>query len=111
MGIRKSFREFLHVDDLASAVEFVLTNNLSENIYNVGFGQDITIKKLSELIQKTVGHKGKIYWDNTKPDGTPRKLLDSSKLNSLGWKPLINLEDGIEATYNWYLKNLKDLKS
>lgn len=110
-GSGSPFREFLHVDDLASAVEFVLTNNLSENIYNVGFGQDITIKKLSELIQKTVGHKGKIYWDNTKPDGTPRKLLDSSKLNSCGWKPLINLEDGIEATYNWYLKNLKDLKS
>src|SRR5690554_456103 len=109
-GSGKPMREFLHVDDLAKAVVFSVKNTLPEHLYNVGIGSDVTIKQLAEIIQKTVGHKGKIVWDSSKPDGTPRKLMDSTKLNKLGWKPSIELKDGIEITYDWFLKNQGHLK-
>lgn len=96
-------REFLHVDDLAQAVVFAVENVLPEYLYNVGTGSDVTIKALAETIQNIVGHKGEIIWDGSKPDGTPRKLMDSSKMQALGWQPQIDLEEGIQQTYNWFL--------
>lgn len=107
-GIPK--REFLHVDDLAEATRYALENKLHENLYNVGFGSDLSIKQLAESIQKVVGHQGEIHWDNSKPDGTPRKWMDSSKLRKLGWKPKINLETGIRKTYSWFINNQKQIK-
>lgn len=101
-------REFLHVDDLASAIIFALENNLSDDIYNVGYGLDITIKDLAEKIQKIVGYQGEIEWDVTKPDGTPKKLIDSSKIREIGWRPTIDLDQGILSTYNWFLNNKKN---
>jgi GDP-L-fucose synthase len=98
-------REFLHVDDLATAVLFALQNTLPEHLYNIGTGVDLSIRELAELIQLKVGHEGDILWDSTKPDGTPRKLLDVSKFKSLGWEPNFDLVTGIESTYEWFLKN------
>ncbi len=106
-GTGSPFREFLHVDDMAAATVFALENELEDDLYNVGFGTDLTIKKLAELVQKIVGHQGEIIWDTTKPDGTPKKLMDSSKLKKLGWEPKINLEEGIQITYAWFLEMLK----
>jgi len=80
---------------------------MEEDLYNVGFGSDISIKELAELVQSIVGHTGEIIWDSTKPDGTPKKLMDSSKLRKLGWQPKINLEEGIKMTYDWFLKELE----
>jgi GDP-L-fucose synthase len=104
-GTGSPYREFLFVEDLADAVLFAMENNLTEDIYNVGYGADISIKDLAETIQKLVGHRGNIIWDDTKPDGTPKKLMDSSKLNQLGWNSKTSLVEGIEKTYQWYLKN------
>jgi len=101
-GTGSPMREFLHVDDLGQAVLFALDNKLDEHLYNVGTGVDLTIKELAELIQSTVGHQGEINWDSTKPDGTPRKLMDNSKLEAQGWSSLIHLKDGIESTYQWF---------
>jgi GDP-L-fucose synthase len=106
-GSGTPMREFLHVDDLAQAVVFAVENKLPEHLYNLGTGTDVTIKQLSETIQKVVGHKGTINWNSTKPDGTPRKLLDVSKLKTLGWKAQIDLQKGIERTYEWFLENTK----
>ena len=103
-------REFLHVDDLGKAVLFFLENEYNHHFYNVGSGIEITIKSLSELIQKIVGHLGEIIWDTSKPNGTPKKLIDSSKLNVKGWKPSIKLEKGLIKTYDWFLNNLESLK-
>ena len=103
-GSGTPMREFLHVDDMAQAVLFTLNNVLPEHLYNVGTGTDLSIKELAETIQKTVDHSGKIVWDTSKPDGTPRKLMDSSKLNTLGWKAEIDLLPGISATYKWFLE-------
>jgi GDP-L-fucose synthase len=104
-GSGTPMREFLHVDDLAKAVVFALEQGLPENLYNIGTGEDVTIKQLAETIQSIVGHEGQIIWDASKPDGTPRKLMDVSKINKLGWKAQINLEDGIRDTYDWFLAN------
>ena len=101
-GTGSPMREFLHVDDLAQAVLYALENELEEHLYNVGTGIDLTIKDLAELIQSTVGHKGEIVWDSTKPDGAPRKLMDNSKIQRQGWSSLIQLKDGIESTYQWF---------
>ena len=101
-GTGSPMREFLHVDDLGQAVLFALENELDEHLYNVGTGTDLTIKELAELIQSTVGHNGNIVWDNTKPDGTPRKLMDNSKLKAKGWSSSIQLNDGIVSTYQWF---------
>ncbi len=96
-------REFLHVDDLASACLFLLENYDSPEIINVGWGEDISIRELAELICEIVGFRGEVSWDRDKPDGTPRKLLDVSKLRALGWEPAITLPDGIRCTYEWFL--------
>jgi GDP-L-fucose synthase len=109
-GTGKPLREFLHVDDLALAVLFALENKLEDSLYNVGVGIDISIHELALLIQKIVGHTGEIIWDETKPDGTPRKLMDTSKLNKLGWNANIDLEEGIQGTYNWFVNNIQKIK-
>ena len=109
-GSGSPMREFLHVHDLADAVVFALENPFEENLYNIGTGVDLTIKSLAELIQKTVGHAGEIIWDSTKPDGTPRKLMDVSKMANQGWKAKISLEDGIKSTYNWFLEHEHSFK-
>jgi GDP-L-fucose synthase len=98
-------REFLHVDDLAAACLFLLENYHSPEIINVGSGTEVTIRELAELICEVVGFKGELAWDRTKPDGTPRKLLDISKIESLGWKPRIPLRDGLAQVYAWYQAN------
>ena len=98
-------REFLHVDDLANAVVFALENKMEESLYNVGSGEEITIKGLAELIQEITGHKGNIIWDKSKPDGTPRKLMDSGLLIKKGWSSEIELKFGIINTYD--LLNIK----
>lgn len=98
-------REFLHVDDLADACLFLLQHYDSPEIVNVGTGQDITIRELAGLIAEIVGFTGTLNWDAEKPDGTPRKLLDISKIESLGWSPRISLRDGISRTYEWFCKN------
>ena len=99
-------REFLHVDDLASACLFLLENYDSPEIINVGWGEDITIRELAELVCEIVGFHGEISWDREKPDGTPRKVLDVSKLRDLGWTPKITLRDGIARTYQSFLAHL-----
>src|SRR5213592_671844 len=99
-------REFLHVDDLASACLFLLEKYDSPEIINVGCGEDISIRELAELICDVVGFDGELAWDATKPDGTPRKLLDITKLRALGWQPTIPLREGIAQTYEWFLKNV-----
>ncbi|WP_458628869.1 GDP-L-fucose synthase family protein [Winogradskyella sp. PC D3.3] len=104
-GSGTPMREFLHVDDLAQAVVFAVENVLPEHLYNVGTGTDVTIKELAETIQTIVGHNGELVWDSSKPDGTPRKLMDSSKMQALGWSPEFSLKQGVSATYDWYLKN------
>lgn len=109
-GSGNPMREFLHVDDMAKAVVFAVENKLPDNLYNVGTGKDITISDLAKLIQKTVGHQGEIKWDASKPDGTPRKLLDVSKINDLGWKAEIDLHSGINETYNWFCDNIEKIK-
>jgi GDP-L-fucose synthase len=101
-GSGSPLREFLHADDLASACVFLLENYDDEVAINVGTGKDISIKELAELIKEIVGFEGEIDWDSSKPDGTPRKLLDVSRITDLGWKPTISLEDGIRSTYEWY---------
>jgi GDP-L-fucose synthase len=105
-GDGSAMREFLHVDDLAEACYICMqTYNESEHI-NVGTGEDVTIKELSETIVDIVGFSGKIDWDTSKPNGTPRKVLNVDKIKSLGWNPKVNLKDGIEKTYQWYKKNM-----
>lgn len=98
-------REFLHVDDLAAACVFLLEKYDSPEIINVGCGEDISIRELAELICDVVGFKGELAWDTTKPDGTPRKLLDVSKVHALGWRQRIPLREGITRTYEWFLEN------
>jgi len=95
-------REFLHVDDVASACFFLLQNYESPEIINIGTGTDLTVRELAEMICDVVGFKGKLTWDASKPDGTPRKLLDITKIESLGWKPTIALREGIVQTYEWF---------
>ena len=109
-GSGSPMREFLFVDDMAEAVVFALENELPEFLYNIGSGKDITIKELAETIQGVVGYKGNILWDKSKPDGTPRKLMDVSKMRDLGWSYSTELTEGIEKTYQWFLENIKDLK-
>ena len=104
-GTGKPRREFLHVDDLVSACLLLLEKYDSPEIINVGCGEDISIRELAELICDVVGFDGELAWDTTKPDGTPRKLLDVSKIRAIGWKPAIALRDGIAQTYQWFLAN------
>ena len=109
-GTGTAMREFIHVNDFADAVLFAFENNLAEHLYNVGTGVDLTIKELAMVIQKTVGHEGEIIWDASKPDGTPRKLLDVSKLSHAGWNASISLEEGLKETYAWFLENADELR-
>lgn len=101
-------REFLHVDDLADACLFIMNNYDQNEIINIGVGKDISIKELAEIVKEIVGFEGDIYYDHSKPDGTPRKLLDVSRLESLGWQSRISLREGIKQIYEWYLENLSD---
>lgn len=98
-------REFLHVDDLADALLYLMEHYDSEEIVNVGVGEDISIRDLAELISEIVGYEGEITFDTSKPDGTPRKLLDISRLSKTGWRAKIALRDGIRSTYDWYINN------
>ena len=104
-GSGKPRREFLHVDDLAAACVFLLEKYDSPEIINIGCGEDISIRELAELICDVVGFKGELGWDSTKPDGTPRKLLDVSRIHALGWRHRIGLREGIARTYEWFLEN------
>lgn len=106
-GTGTPLREFMHVHDLANAIRFIMEYNgpLPHDLINVGTGTDLTIKELSLIIQKTTGHQGEILWDTTKPNGTPRKLMDVTRLKDLGWKPSVELQEGISRTYEWYLEN------
>ncbi|RZC73779.1 hypothetical protein C5167_049259, partial [Papaver somniferum] len=106
-GTGSPLREFLHVDDLADAVVFMMEKYSGLVHINVGSGQEVTIKELAELVKEVVGFEGELVWDATKPDGTPRKLMDSSKLADLGWVPKVSLKDGLVDTYKWYVEYLK----
>jgi len=111
-GTGSPMREFLFVEDMAAAVLYALENKLPEHLYNVGTGKDIEIRKLAETIQEVTGHQGKILWDANKPDGTPRKLMDVSKMKEIGWEYSIELEleEGIKKTYQWFLENIDSIK-
>lgn len=98
-------REFLHVDDLAAACAALLDNYDSDEPINVGVGEDVTIKELAGLVSETIGYDGELAWDASKPDGTPRKLMDTSLLAAFGWYPKISLREGLKSTYEWYLSN------
>lgn len=104
-------REFLFVDDLADAIIFLMDNYDSGEPINVGVGDDLSIREVAELVAEVVGYQGKLVQDTSKPDGTPRKLLDVSHLNNLGWKAKTSLKDGLEKTYAWYLENIDSLRA
>ncbi|RYD92465.1 MAG: NAD-dependent epimerase/dehydratase family protein, partial [Sphingobacteriales bacterium] len=104
-GSGKPMREFLYVEDLAEAVVFAMENRLPEHLYNVGTGEDLTIATLAQTIQAVTGHQGEIIWDSSKPDGTPRKLMDVSRMEKAGWKSSTSLQEGIQKTYDWFLQN------
>jgi len=106
-GTGRPRREFMHVDDLAAACAHLLQIENPPDLVNVGFGTDVTIRELVELVAIVVGYEGKIVWDGSKPDGTPRKLLDTSLINSLGWRPCIALKEGLERTYQAFLEELR----
>jgi GDP-L-fucose synthase len=103
-GTGKAKREFLFVDDLAEACVFLMQNYSKSDIVNIGTGEDISIKELAEIIKKIVGFEGEIVNDTTKPDGTPRKLLDVSMINKIGWKYKTKLKEGVKETYKWFIK-------
>jgi GDP-L-fucose synthase len=105
-GDGTAMREFLHVDDLAEAVNFLIDNYDSDEAINIGAGKDISILELSNLISEVVGYEGPIKWDTSRPSGTPRKLLDTTKINSLGWSPKISLVEGVSTTYEWFLAEI-----
>nr|WP_315134022.1 GDP-L-fucose synthase [uncultured Flavobacterium sp.] len=109
-GSGTPMREFLFVDDMAAAVVFALENKLPDYLYNIGTGEDLTIQQLAETIQKITGHQGEIIWDSSKPDGTPRKLMDISKMHELGWKHQVQLEEGIQLTYDWFVEHADAFK-
>ncbi len=109
-GSGRPMREFLFVDDLADAVVFSIENKLPEYLYNVGSGKDISIKDLAHTVQSIIGHHGRIIWDTSMPDGSPRKLMDVSKMKELGWQYSIDLEEGIKQTYHWFLENIEKIK-
>ena len=102
-GTGSPLREFLHADDLGAACVFLMENYSGEDFLNIGSESEITIRELSKLVCETVGYKGEVTWDHSKPDGTPRKLMDSSKIFQLGWKPKIELRPGIELAYKDFL--------
>lgn len=111
-GSGSPMREFLHVEDLAESVRFVMDykGKLEYDLINAGTGEDLTIKELAENVQSVVGHQGRIDWDSSKPDGTPRKLMDVSRLKGLGWKAQIKLDEGVKETYAWFLEHIQEFK-
>jgi len=109
-GSGKALRDFLYVDDVASAVILLMNRCDKNNLINVGSGKEITINSLSKLIARIIGYNGKIIFDKAYPDGTPRKILDTSKLKKLGWKPIYNLNDGLKKTIKWYILNRNSVK-
>mgnify|MGYP001264371565 FL=1 len=109
-GSGNPLRDFLFVDDLADAVIYTLENKLTDNLYNIGSGNEISIKELAKKIQKIVGHKGEVIWDESKPDGAPRKIMDISKIKNMGWTSTTELNVGIEKTYKWFLNNINNFK-
>tara|TARA_Y100000591_G_scaffold52603_1_gene40870 strand:+ start:3817 stop:4749 length:933 start_codon:yes stop_codon:yes gene_type:complete len=110
-GTGKPLREFMFVDDLSSSIEFMLDKEWEYDLINIGTNQEISILELGNLIKKIVKYEGDLVFDSTKPDGNPRKLLDSSLITSLGWKPSVDLEEGLKITYDWYLENLEIKRS
>lgn len=102
-------REFLYSDDLADACLFLMQHYNDDEIINIGVGEDVTIRELAETIREVVGFEGELMFDTSKPDGTPRKLVDTSKINGLGWSADVGLQDGVHRAYNWYLENMKVL--
>ncbi|MGB3197102.1 MAG: NAD-dependent epimerase/dehydratase family protein, partial [Saprospiraceae bacterium] len=106
-GTGTPMREFMHSDDLAEALVFLMNTYNERQFINIGTGEEVSIKRLAEMIKATTGFKGQIHFDTTKPDGTPRKLMDSSKIKSLGWQPRIGLNDGLERTWGEYQELVK----
>ena len=106
-GSGKPLREFLHVDDLSSGIKFIINNDIEDNILNVGSGDEVSIKSIAENIKHVLNYKGILSFDTSKPDGNPRKLLDSSKMLNYGWRPEISLSEGLETTYKWFQENIK----
>jgi GDP-L-fucose synthase len=110
-GTGKARREFLYVDDLADSIVFCMDNFDSSQHLNIGFGNDITVLELAQLISKIVGFKGEISFNSDIPDGTPQKLLDSSRIFGMGWKPSTSLSDGLKLTVAWYIKKFLDVQN
>ena len=106
-GTGKPLREFLYIDDLALALEFLIFNQPSESLLNIGSGEEISIYNLAKKLKNIIGFDGELVIDESMPDGNPRKLLDSRKINEMGWKPTVGIDKGLESTYNWYKENIK----
>ena len=104
-GSGKPLREFLYVDDLSKAIEFLISNEINDDLINIGSGNEISIYDLSKLIKEIIGYDGKLVFDESMPDGNPRKLIDSRKINNLGWRPQVELDEGLKLSYNWFLEN------
>tara|TARA_X000000368_G_scaffold215492_1_gene170162 strand:+ start:7591 stop:8517 length:927 start_codon:yes stop_codon:yes gene_type:complete len=104
-GSGKPLREFLYVDDLSKAIEFLISNEINDDLINIGSGNEISIYDLSKLIKEIIGYDGKLVFDESMPDGNPRKLIDSRKINDLGWSPKVELDEGLKLSYNWFLEN------
>jgi GDP-L-fucose synthase len=103
-------RDFLYVDDVAKAILFLTKNYYKCQLINIGSGKEVSIKYLAKLISNIIGYKGKIIFDNSYPDGTPRKILNVSRIKNLGWKPIYNLQEGLKKTIDWYILNIKIIK-
>ena len=109
-GTGKALRDFLYVDDVAKAILFLTKNYSNHELINIGSGKEVSIKYLAKLISNIIGYKGKIIFDSSYPDGTPRKILNISKIKNLGWKPIYNLQGGLKKTIDWYILNIKSIK-
>ena len=109
-GSGNPLREFLYVDDLSDSIIFIIKNRIKLDLLNIGSGEEVSIKNLAELVKDTIGYVGDLEFDASKPDGNPKKLLDSSMINNLGWKSKTNLRDGLNLTYKWFLKNFENLR-
>tara|TARA_Y100000389_G_C17470258_1_gene529829 strand:+ start:6725 stop:7645 length:921 start_codon:yes stop_codon:yes gene_type:complete len=105
-GSGKPLREFLYVDDLAKAIEFIIKNDIDENLINIGSGEEVSILDLAKKIKSVVNFSGELVFDSSKPDGNPRKLLDSGLIDSFGWKPSVSLDEGLKISYEWFKKNI-----
>ena len=103
-------REFLFVDELAECIEFLIDKESEQDLYNVGSGEEVTIKELALKIKEVINFEGELEFDSSMPDGNPRKLLDSSKINNFGWRSKLSLDEGLEITYKWFLGNLDSIR-